>query len=83
LGHDLAEAIRAGRLSPAPRARHTRQPGEISPGTSGEYPIGRYNNNAIEGIKPSPELAALCEMFLQERAPLPVSEPFVDRFFRE
>ncbi len=42
-----------------------------------------HHNNAIEGIEPSPELAALCEMFLQERAPLPVSEPFVDRFFRE
>ena len=41
-----------------------------------------HHNNAIEGIDPSPELAALCEMFLQERAPLPVSEPFVDRFFR-
>ena len=42
-----------------------------------------HHNNAIEGIEPSPEVAALCEMFLQERAPLPVSEPFVDRFFRD
>ena len=41
-----------------------------------------YHNNAIEGIEPSPELAALFEMFLQKRAPLPASEPFVDRFFQ-
>ncbi len=40
-----------------------------------------HHNNAIEGIEPSPELAALFEVFLQERAPLAVSEPFVDRFF--
>ena len=42
-----------------------------------------HHNNAIEGIDPSLETVALCAMFLQERAPLPVSEPFVDRFFRE
>ena len=42
-----------------------------------------HHNNAISGIEPSPEMVALMEMFLQERAPLPVSEPFVDRFFRE
>ena len=42
-----------------------------------------HHNNAIEGIEPSPAIAALFEMFLQERAPLHVSEPFVDRFFRE
>ena len=40
-----------------------------------------HHNNAIEGIEPSPELEALCEMFLEERAPLAVSEPYVDRFF--
>lgn len=40
-----------------------------------------HHNNVIEGIGPSPELAALFAMFLQERAPLVVSEPFVDRFF--
>jgi hypothetical protein len=42
-----------------------------------------HHNNAIEGIDPSPELAALFAMFLQERAPLPVSESFVDRFFQD
>lgn len=40
-----------------------------------------HHNNAISGIEPSPELAALFEMFLEERAPLAVSEPFVNRFF--
>ncbi len=39
-------------------------------------------NNAIEGIEPSPEMAALFAMFLQERAPLPVSEPFLDCYIR-
>lgn len=39
-----------------------------------------HHNNAIEGIDPSPEMAALFEMFLQERAPLAVSEPYLDRF---
>ena len=39
-----------------------------------------HHNNAIEGIDPSPEMIALFEMFLQERAPLPVSEPYLDRY---
>ena len=42
-----------------------------------------HHNNAIEGIEPSPELAALFEMFLQERAPLTVSEPFLDRYIQD
>ena len=37
----------------------------------------------IEGIEPSPEMATLFAMFLQERAPLPVSEPFLDRYIRD
>ena len=41
-----------------------------------------HHNNAIEGIEPSPEMAALFAMFLQERAPLPVSEPFLDCYIR-
>ncbi|MGI4880251.1 MAG: hypothetical protein ACRYG4_22505 [Janthinobacterium lividum] len=40
-------------------------------------------SNAIEGIHPTPELAALFEMFLEERAPADVSGPFVDRWLRE
>lgn len=39
-----------------------------------------HHNNAIEGIDPSPETVALFEMFLQERAPLAVSEPYLDRY---
>jgi len=39
-----------------------------------------HHNNAIEGIDPSPEMVALFEMFLQERAPMAVSEPYLDRF---
>ena len=42
-----------------------------------------HHNNAIEGIEPSPETAALFAMFLQERAPLTVSEPFLDRYIQE
>jgi hypothetical protein len=42
-----------------------------------------HHNNAIEGIEPSPEMAALFEMFLQERAPFTVSEPFLDRYIRD
>jgi hypothetical protein len=42
-----------------------------------------HHNNALEGIEPSPEMAALFAMFLQERAPLPVAEPFLDRYIRE
>jgi hypothetical protein len=42
-----------------------------------------HHNNAIEGIEPSPQMAALFAMFLQERAPLTVSEPFLDRYIRE
>ena len=42
-----------------------------------------HHNNAIEGIEPSPELAALFAMFLQERAPLAVSEPFLDRYVQD
>lgn len=42
-----------------------------------------HHNNAIEGIEPSPEMAALFEMFSQERAPLTVSEPFLDRYIQD
>ena len=42
-----------------------------------------HHNNAIEGIEPSPQMEALFAMFLQERAPLTVSEPFLDRYIRE
>ncbi len=42
-----------------------------------------HHNNAIKGIEPSPEMATLFAMFLQERAPLPVSEPFLDRYIRD
>ena len=42
-----------------------------------------HHNNAIEGIEPSPETAALCEMFLQERASIAVSEPFLDRYIQD
>ena len=38
-----------------------------------------HHDNAIEGIAPSPDRAAPCEMFLRERAPLAVPELFSDR----
>lgn len=38
-----------------------------------------HHDNAIEGIAPSPDRAAPCEMFLRERAPLAVSELFFDQ----
>lgn len=39
------------------------------------------HNVSIDGIYPSGEVAALLEMFLEERAPLSVSEPYLDRYF--
>lgn len=40
-------------------------------------------SNAIEGIQPTPELTALFQMFVEERAPADVHGPFVDRWLRE
>lgn len=39
-----------------------------------------HHSSAIEGIHPSPELAALFDMFLEERVPPDVSDAFVDRY---
>lgn len=42
-----------------------------------------HHSSAIEGIHPTPELEALFEMFLEERAPPDVSGPYVDRYIVE
>lgn len=42
-----------------------------------------HHSNAIEGIHPTPELAALFAMFLEERAPPDVFGPLVDRYILE
>jgi len=42
-----------------------------------------HHSNAIEGIHPSPETAALFEMLLEIRVPPDVSQPFVKRYLKE
>ena len=42
-----------------------------------------HHSNAIEGIHPTPELAALFAMFLEERVPPEVSGPYVHRYILE
>ena len=40
-----------------------------------------HHSSAIEDVHPSPELAALFDLFLEERVPAEVSRAFVTRFF--
>jgi len=42
-----------------------------------------HHSNAIEGIYPTPELMSLFTMFLEERASLDVSGPYVHRYIME
>ena len=42
-----------------------------------------HHSSAIEGIHPTPELEALFDMLLEERAPPDVSGPYVDRYIME
>ena len=42
-----------------------------------------HHSNAIEGIHPTPELAALFAMFLDERVPSEVSGLYVQRYILE
>jgi len=42
-----------------------------------------HHSNAIEGIAPSPEMAALFEMFLEIRVPPEVSDPVFNRYVRD
>lgn len=42
-----------------------------------------HYSNEIEGIHPTPELAALFAMFIEERAPASAFGPFVHRWLRE
>lgn len=42
-----------------------------------------HHSNAIEGIDPTPELAALMAMFLEERVPVAISDPILTRYFLE
>lgn len=42
-----------------------------------------HHSNAIEGIRPTPELEALFAMFVEERTPSHVLGPCVDRYIRE
>ena len=41
-----------------------------------------HHSNVIEGIKPTQEMVALFEMILQERAPLAIAQPYLDRYIR-
>lgn len=42
-----------------------------------------HHSNAIEGVHPTPEAAALLRMFVEEGVPTAVSDPFVLRYLRE
>lgn len=42
-----------------------------------------HHSNAIEGIEPRPETAALFEMLLEIRVPPEISRPIVDRYIQE
>ncbi len=42
-----------------------------------------HHSNAIEGVHPTPELEALCRMFVEEGVPPAVSDQFVDRYVAE
>ena len=42
-----------------------------------------HQSSVIEGIHPTPEVAALFTMFLEERVPPKVSELYVMRYVRE
>ncbi len=42
-----------------------------------------HQNSAIAGIHPPPEVKALFDMFLEERVPPHISEPYVMRYVTE
>ena len=42
-----------------------------------------HHSNAMAGVHPSPELAALFAMFVEERVPLPLAEQYFHRFMAE
>jgi len=42
-----------------------------------------HQSSAIEGIHPTPEVAALFTMFIEERVPSSVSSPYVTRYVME
>lgn len=42
-----------------------------------------HHSNAMEDIHPSPALAALFAMFVEERVPVPLAEQYADRYLAE